>query len=47
MLTLNQCKEILADEAKKLTDQEILEMRDWLSVLAEIIIQSIENKEIN
>jgi hypothetical protein len=46
MLTLKECKEILADEAKKLTDQEILEMRDWLSVLAEIIVQSVESNEI-
>jgi hypothetical protein len=47
MLTLKQCKEILADEAKKLTDQEITEMRDWLSVLAEVIIQSVESNKIN
>jgi hypothetical protein len=47
MLTLKQCKEILADEAKKLTDREITEMRDWLSVLAEVIIQSVESNKIN
>ena len=47
MLTLKECKEILADDAKKLTDQEILEIRDWLSVLAEIMLQSVESNEIN
>jgi hypothetical protein len=46
MLTLKQCKEILADEAKKLTDQEIIEMRDWLTLLAEIIIESTESQII-
>jgi hypothetical protein len=42
MLTLKQCKEILSDEAKGLTDNEILEMRDWLSVFAELIIESTD-----
>jgi predicted house-cleaning noncanonical NTP pyrophosphatase (MazG superfamily) len=42
MLTLKQCKEILSEEAKGLTDNEILEMRDWLSVFAELIIESTD-----
>ena len=42
MLTLKQCKEILSDEAKGLTDNEILEMRDWLSAFAELIIESTD-----
>ena len=42
MLTLKQCKEILSDEAKGLTDNEILEMSEWLSVFAELIIESTD-----
>jgi hypothetical protein len=38
MLTLKQCKELLAEEANELTDQEIIEMRNWLSEFAEIIM---------
>jgi hypothetical protein len=38
MLTLKQCKELLGKEAKELTDQEIIEMRNWLSDFAEIIM---------
>ena len=46
MLTLKQCKEILSDEAKGLTDNEILEMRDWLSVFAELIIESTDFSDL-
>lgn len=42
MLTLKQCKEILSKEAEVLTDNEILEMRDWLSVFADLIIESTD-----
>jgi hypothetical protein len=42
MLTLKQCKEILSYEAKGLTDNEILEIRDWLSVFAELAIESTD-----
>jgi hypothetical protein len=47
MLTLKECKEILADEAKHLTDQEIIEMRNWLTIMAEIIIESTESEATN
>ncbi len=40
MLSIKECKEILGNEAKELTDQEILEMRDFISILAEILIES-------
>jgi hypothetical protein len=46
MLTLKECKEILGDEAKELNDQEITEMIDWLSVFAEILIESTLDNEL-
>jgi predicted house-cleaning noncanonical NTP pyrophosphatase (MazG superfamily) len=46
MLTLKQCKEILSKEADGLTDNEILEIRDWLSVFAEIIIESTDFSDL-
>jgi hypothetical protein len=46
MLTLKQCKEILSKEADGLTDNEIMEMRDWLSVFAELIIESTDFSEL-
>ena len=47
MLTLKQCKEILSKEADRLTDNEILEMRDWLSVFAELIIESTDFSDLS
>jgi hypothetical protein len=45
MLSIKECKEILGNEAKELTDQEILEMRDFISILAEILIESTIEKD--
>lgn len=42
MLTLEQCKKILAEEASGLTNEQIMEMRNWLSIFAEIIVSSID-----
>ena len=42
MLTVKQCRKILAEEANDLTDQEIMEMRDWLTIFAEIIKDTID-----
>ena len=38
MLTIKQCKEILEEEAKKLTDEEIEKIRNWLYEFADIVI---------
>ena len=46
MLTLKKCKEILSTEANGLTDNEILEMRDWLSVFADMLIESTDFSEL-
>lgn len=45
MLTLKQCKEILQNDAEGLTDEEIIEMRDWLSNMADILIDSLDKIE--
>jgi hypothetical protein len=42
MLTVKQCRKILAEEANDLTDLEIMEMRDWLTIFAEIIKDTID-----
>lgn len=43
MLTIKQCKEILKEEAKKLTDEEIEKMRNWLYEFADIVIDSYQS----
>lgn len=45
MLTLQQCKTIINDD--KLTDEEILQMRDWLYQLAELAIEIVEKNDSN
>jgi hypothetical protein len=45
MLTVKQCREILEDEAEGLTDEEIVLIRDWLSGLADIAIESMEKND--
>lgn len=45
MLTVNECKEILGSEAEGLTDEEIILIRDWLSMVADISIESMERKD--
>lgn len=42
MLTLIQCKKILKEEAKKLTDEEIEKMRNWFYEFADILIDSVQ-----
>lgn len=43
MLTVNECKQILGVEAKGLTDDDIILIREWLSNMADIAIDSMEN----
>lgn len=45
MLTVNECKQILGIEANGLTDDEIVQIREWLSILADITIESMEKQE--
>lgn len=42
-----QCKNILGREADGLNDDQILAIRDWLSNLADIAIESQEKNNLN
>ena len=42
MLTLEQCKKILNKDKENYTDEEIEAIRDWLSMMADIILESVE-----
>jgi hypothetical protein len=43
MLTINECKNILGTEANGLTDDDIIQIREWFSILADIAIDTLEN----
>jgi hypothetical protein len=43
MLTVKECKEILENEAEGLTDEEIIQIREWITIMADIAIDSMEN----
>ena len=47
MLTIKQCREILGNEAKGLTDNDIIQIREWLSDMADILIESMEKPGTN
>ena len=42
MLTEKECKEILEQDAEGLTDEEVIQIRDWLSMMEDIAIESVE-----
>ncbi|HWZ21059.1 MAG TPA: hypothetical protein VNW06_00315 [Cytophagaceae bacterium] len=46
MLTVNECREILGNEAEELTDEDIIIIRDWLSIMADIAIESNDKTTI-
>ena len=43
MLTVKQCNEILENEAEGLTDDDVIQIREWLSNMADLLIESIES----
>jgi hypothetical protein len=45
MLTIKQCRELLQEEEKELTDEEIIIIRDWLMIMADIAIEITENNK--
>lgn len=47
MLTIKECREILKEEALGLNDAEIIEIRDWLSMMADFTLESIEKLRTN
>lgn len=46
MLTVKECREILDIEATGLTDEDIIQIREWLSNMADILIESSEQAEV-
>jgi len=42
MLTIKDCREILQDDAKELNDEKIIQIREWLSMMGDIIIEQVE-----
>ena len=42
MLTVKECREILEQDAEGLTEEELIQIRDWLSMMADIAIESVE-----
>jgi hypothetical protein len=42
MLTIKECREILQDDAKELNDEKIAQIREWLSMMGDIIIEQVE-----
>lgn len=43
MLTIKECRELLKDDARELSDEQIIEVREWLSMMADIIIEQVES----
>ena len=46
MLNLNECKKTLNKE-NNYTEEQIIQIRDWLYHMADIAIDGLEQKEIN
>jgi hypothetical protein len=42
MLTIKECREILKQDAEGLTDEEIIQIREWLSMMADCAIEILE-----
>ena len=47
MLTVTQCRKILGNMANDWSDETVLEVRDWLSTLAELILQVDQKTQEN
>jgi hypothetical protein len=45
MLTIKECRAILKQDAEGLTDEEVIEIRDWLSMLSNMVIEVIEQSQ--
>lgn len=45
MLTIKECTEILNNEAEGLTEDDIIQIREWLSNMADVLIESMENSQ--
>jgi hypothetical protein len=41
VLTIKECRKILGNDANGLSDEEIILIREWLSIMADIVIESM------
>jgi hypothetical protein len=41
VLTIKECRKILDNEGEGLTDEDIILIREWLSNMADIVIESL------
>ena len=44
MLTIKECREILKLDENELSDQHIIEIRDWLMMMADIVLEQVEKE---
>jgi hypothetical protein len=44
-LSLNECKKILNTDGLFYTDEEVIELRDWLYHMADIVFDTMEREE--
>lgn len=45
-MTVKEAREILAEDALGLTDDEVKEIIDWLDKMADIAIETVEKKSV-
>jgi hypothetical protein len=45
-MTIKEAREILAEDALGLTDDEVKEIIEWLDKMADIAIESVEKKSV-
>ena len=45
MLSLIKCRELLGDSGKKLSDEQVLALRDQLYVLADVIVDIYDERQ--
>lgn len=45
-MTIKEAREILAEDALGLTDDEVKEIIDWLDKMADIAIEAVEKKSV-
>jgi len=46
-MTIKEAREILAEDALGLTDDEVKEIIDWLDKMADIAIESVEKEKLS
>jgi hypothetical protein len=47
MLTLNECKKILLKDGETFTDEEIIEIRNWVDTMVDIALSIVEQNGID